>query len=71
MQDMVKDVVEFNFRVKDRSGIESDPDSRRGRLLMGLATEVYLPPPIPLGPDGKPMVPEPDRSKKPPAPRTP
>jgi hypothetical protein len=70
MRDMVKDVVEFNFRVKDRGGIESDPDSRRGRLMIGLATEVYQPPPIPLGPDGKPLAPEPDRSKKPPAPRS-
>ena len=71
MQDMVKDVVEFHFTVRDRSGKESDPDSRRGSLIIGLASEVYQPPPIPLGPDGKPQVPGSGQSSKPPAPRSP
>jgi len=70
MQDMVKDVFEFHFTVRDRSGNESDRDSRRGSLVIGLATEVYQPPPIPLGPDGKPLVPESGQSKKPPVPRS-
>jgi hypothetical protein len=71
VQDMIKDVAEFHFTVKDRSGRESDPESRRGSLLIGLANEVYQPPPIPLGPDGKPQIPESGPSSKPPAPRSP
>jgi hypothetical protein len=60
VQAMVSDVIEFYFQVKDKEGNVSDPKGAHAFLLVGMASEVYQPPPPPLGPDGKPLVPAPN-----------